>query len=90
MKRENPIYVVIHNIDGLKLRSHDCQSTLAALVTYSQVNNDLSFVHEDLFNERILRLVASIDHVDASLHLWDVDLLEQFSWVGNFHSTNCF
>ena len=57
------LYLIIHNIDGLALRSDKVQGTLAKLAS----------------NERI-RLVASIDHINAPL-LWDADKRSKFNFV---------
>ncbi len=88
MNQENPIYIIIHNIDGMQLRNHDAQSALAALVMNSHAKDSISSpatctTQQENSNERLLRLVASVDHVDAALFLWDTDLLQQFSWVSS-------
>ena len=57
------LYLIIHNIDGLALRSDRIQLTLAKLAS----------------NKRI-RLVASIDHINAPL-LWDGNKLCKFNFV---------
>ena len=70
--RRRPLYCVFHNIDGPSLRSRDVQEALASLVAHSTiVGTDVNAV----------RLVASIDHVNASALLWDNRTSANFSWV---------
>ncbi len=81
--RNNPLYIIIHNIDGPVLRSRDTQNALAALLVNSNItnhpdSNDQNTVRQ---NERLVRLAATVDHVDAAVFLWNMDLLNKFSWV---------
>ena len=82
-KRDNPIYILIHNIDGSALRNQDAQNALAALLVHSNVVNGVDSNEQNITfqNERLVRLAATVDHVDASVFLWNVDLLNKFSWV---------
>ena len=57
------LYLIIHNLDGLALRSDKIQGSLAKLASCNRI-----------------RLVASIDHVNAPL-LWDADKRSKFNFV---------
>ena len=61
--KNEKLYLIIHNIDGLALRTDKIQGILAKLAS----------------NERV-RLVASIDHINAPL-LWDADKRSKFNFV---------
>eukprot|EP00978_Attheya_sp_CCMP212_P024915 scaffold79104_cov48-Attheya_sp.AAC.2 len=66
--RQRPLFLVIHNLDGLRSRAtHDFLSSL--------VSNSASS------SRRMVRLVASIDHVNTSALLWTVETTEKYSWV---------
>lgn len=81
-RHPKPIYLVIHNIDGVGLRSGDAQRALAALVLNSRIANESSPEETLEFeNIRLVRIVASVDHVDAPLFLWDMETANNFSWV---------
>jgi hypothetical protein len=67
---KNCLYIVLHNIDGVGLRNSLAQSSLAALVVHGTVNQ-----------VRRIRLVASMDHVNAAVFLWDARTRASFSWV---------
>jgi hypothetical protein len=67
---KNCLYIVLHNIDGIGLRNSVAQSSLAALVVHGTVNN-----------VRRIRLVASMDHVNSAVFLWDARTRASFSWV---------
>lgn len=67
-----PLYFVLHNIDGPCLQSRDIQEALAALVAHSAIDNT---------GVNAVRLVASIDHVNASALLWDNRTSANFSWI---------
>ena len=64
-----PIFLVIHSLDA-RLATPAAQKALAALVTNSTVANGVA----------CLRLVASVDHVDAPTFLWDAVTEANFSW----------
>ncbi len=66
----NSLYIILHNIDGIGLRNAVAQSSLATLVVYGMVDN-----------VRRIRLVASMDHVNAAAFLWDARTNAGFSWV---------
>uniref|UniRef100_A0A7S2U9D3 Origin recognition complex subunit 2 n=1 Tax=Attheya septentrionalis TaxID=420275 RepID=A0A7S2U9D3_9STRA len=66
--RQRPLFLVIHNLDGLRSRAtHDFLSSL--------VSNSASS------SRRMVRLVASIDHVNTSALLWTVETTEKYSWI---------
>jgi origin recognition complex subunit 2 len=78
LKSLRPLYVVIHNIDGVGLRNHTAQEALAALVYHSQTA---------VSGQNALRLVASVDHVNGPLLLWDSTLHASFQWTWKRVST---
>jgi hypothetical protein len=72
-----PNILVIHNIDGMALRSNVAQEALAALVA----NSALPDTPVGDTAMRGLWLVASVDHVDAAVLLWDTLCTVQFAWI---------
>ena len=74
-----PIFLVIHNLDGHGLRTPLAQDALAALVVHSTVPNGI----------QAIRLVASVDHVDASSALWSVATAANFAWIWQQVHTHC-
>jgi origin recognition complex subunit 2 len=66
-----PIFLVIHNLDGESFRNTLAQESLAALLVNSTVANGVASI----------RLVASVDHVDASALLWNVSTSANFAWI---------
>jgi len=69
--RSFPIYLVLHNIDGVGLRYRQTQDALATLVA-SSVTSD---------GTRMIRLVSSVDHVNASATLWSTQTRSAFGWI---------
>ena len=69
--RQCPLFLVVHNIDGVGLRSHLGQSALSTLVAASTGVDGC----------RMVRLAASIDHVNAPLALWTTTARVGFGWV---------
>lgn len=78
VKTLRPLYLVIHSIDGIGLRNHTAQEALAALVYHSQTV---------ISEQNAIRLVASTDHVNGPLLLWDPMLNASFQWVWKRAST---
>ena len=80
-----PIYLVLHNIDGLKLRSQVAQNCLAALVANSAIRSTTTVGTDSNqtrnSNAQVIRLITSVDRVDAVEILWDVTCTANFSWV---------
>lgn len=76
-----PIYLVIHNIDGVGLRSRDGQRALSVLVTHSVALHGHFSKGETFQDQRIVRIAASTDHVDTSMFLWDLETMNNFSWI---------
>ena len=66
-----PIFLVVHNLDGESFRNTLAQESLAALLVNSNVANGVASI----------RLVASVDHVDASALLWNVSTSANFAWI---------
>jgi origin recognition complex subunit 2 len=66
-----PVYVVLHNIDGIGLRNPTAQEALSVLVSQSVTSCGLNAI----------RLVASVDHVNAPALLWDSLTRHRFQWV---------
>jgi hypothetical protein len=64
-----PTFIVIHSLDARLANSID-QEALAMLVINSTVRNGVA----------ALRLVASVDHVDAPTFLWDPMTEANFAW----------
>ncbi len=74
-----PVYLVIHNIDGGSMMNDDTQRALALLLVNSTVVDHDGVKRRD--RGRVIRLMASMDHVDAPIALWDVETQSNFSWV---------
>ena len=74
--RSRPIYIIMHNIDGPALRNHVAQECLAALTAHSA-----GIEKEGGSGFRSIRLVASVDHINAASVLWDTKISSNFSWV---------
>ena len=66
-----PIHVVLHNIDGIRLRYSQTQEALAMLVAASANAGKI----------RMIRLVSSIDHVNAPATLWSTQTRAAFGWI---------
>ena len=66
-----PLYLVLHNIDGVGLRNPTAQEALASLVSQSKTIMGLNS----------LRLIASVDHVNGPALLWDSLTCFRFSWI---------
>jgi len=86
-----PIYLVLHNIDGLKLRSQVAQNCLAALVANSAIRSTTTVGTDSNqtrnSNAQVIRLITSVDRVDAVEILWDVTCTANFSWIWKQAST---
>jgi hypothetical protein len=66
-----PVYLVVHNIDGPALRNMAAQEGLSVLVSQSTTQCGWNAI----------RLVASIDHVNAPTLLWDPSTNHRFQWI---------
>mmetsp|Transcript_54296 Transcript_54296/g.63453 ORF Transcript_54296/g.63453 Transcript_54296/m.63453 type:complete len:812 (-) Transcript_54296:113-2548(-) len=66
-----PVFLILHNIDGINLRNAHAQMALAALVVHSALPN----------NSNGIRLCASVDHVNSAVALWDTCVASNFSWL---------
>ena len=69
--RSAPLYLVLHNIDGVGLRYHNAQDALAILIAGSIGKR----------GSRMIRLASSVDHVNASAMLWTTQTRAAFGWV---------
>jgi origin recognition complex subunit 2 len=69
--KRRPLYLVLHNIDGVGLRNPTAQEALAGLVLNSSLDNGVN----------CLRLVASVDHVNGPALLWDSLVGASFRWM---------
>lgn len=84
-----PIYLVIHNIEGSGLRDPSSLKALVALISNSDVNDGMSYDDKDTYRNRVVQLVASIDHVDAVSFL-DMEAMTNFSWVSMYIDSKIF
>jgi origin recognition complex subunit 2 len=66
-----PLFIVIHNLEGLLLRNKPALEALSALVVNSNVEN----------NVHAIRVVASIDHVAVNDVLFTTQAAANFAWV---------
>jgi origin recognition complex subunit 2 len=66
-----PVFLCIHNLEGEGLRNTLAQEALSSLLVNSTVANGVASI----------RLVASVDHVDASMVLWSVATSANFGWI---------
>lgn len=66
-----PLYLVLHNIDGAALRNATAQEALSVLVSESRTRSGWNAI----------RLIASVDHVNAPTLLWDTSTRYRFQWV---------
>jgi origin recognition complex subunit 2 len=71
METLEPVFLIIHNIEGEGLRTDVSQEALAALSVNSRVANGTASI----------RIVASIDDVDCSYKLWRLPVMASFSWI---------
>jgi origin recognition complex subunit 2 len=84
----NPIFLVIHSLDGF-LSTDIEQAALATLVRYSIPSRRDEMSDMDDFQRgscplvSTLRLVASVDHVDAPAALWNSMTAFDLSWIWN-------
>lgn len=72
VSRSRPLFLVIHNIDGAGLRCAFAQEALATL-TASSANDGTP----------LIRVVASVDDVNAAMVLWSPQLEHMFDWVSD-------
>ena len=72
-------------MDGVKIRNDDVQNCLAALIYNSHVNDGVNHCNNEVHhNERVIRLVASVDNVDACTFLSN-----KFAWVSFIVTLAC-
>jgi len=68
-KRIRPLFILIHNIDGVGLRNHFAQDTIATLTTNSRKDGS-----------PLIRVAASVDNVNAAMLLWNPQVENKFDW----------
>jgi hypothetical protein len=69
LARKQPLYLMIHNIDGF--RSREAQHAISLLLLHSSIQKTI----------RTIRLVASVDHVSATILLWDPETVFHFDFI---------
>ena len=69
LARKQPLYLLIHNIDGF--RSREAQHAISLLLIHSSVQSTI----------RTIRLVASVDHVSSTILLWDPETTFNFDFI---------
>jgi len=75
--KETPLYLVLHNIESPGFAPNIFQAALATLLA----NTALEGV-------RLVKIIASVDHVDATT-LWNTHVCSLFSWVSfTLHSVS--
>jgi hypothetical protein len=70
--RSRPLFILIHNIDGLCLRTAEAQDSIATLTVSS-----------------CIRVVASIDNVNAAMILWSPEVAHKYNWVSDSFGRIC-
>lgn len=73
--RSRPLFILIHNIDGVGLRTAEAQDSIATLTAISCKDGS---PHMPL-----IRVVASIDNVNAAMVLWSPEVAQKFNWVSD-------
>jgi len=70
LARTRPLFILIHNIDGVGMRNRFAQEALAILTTSSRKDGS-----------PLIRIAASVDNVNASICLWSPQVEHKFDWV---------
>lgn len=73
--RSRPLFILIHNIDGVGLRTADAQDSIATL-TDNSCKDGSPYMP-------LIRVVASIDNVNAAMVLWSPEVAQKFNWVSD-------
>ena len=77
--RSKPLFILIHNIDGVGLRNVYAQEAIANLTADSYTDGS-----------PWIRIVASVDNVNAAMVLWSPFVEYKFDWVSDkFDVTLC-
>ena len=71
-KRSRPLFILIHNIDGAGLCNPYAQDAIATLSSNSKK-----------YGSQLIRIVASVDNVNAAMVLWSPQVEHKFDWVSN-------
>lgn len=73
--RSRPLFILIHNIDGVGLRTAEAQDSIATL-TANSCKDGSPYMP-------LIRVVASIDNVNAAMVLWSPEVSQKFNWVSD-------
>ena len=82
-----PVYIVLHNIDGVALRNSIAQEALSVLVHCSSMMTPTTANMTQLSQRRrrrnlnAIRLVVSVDHINGPALLWDTLTQQRFQWL---------
>ena len=68
--RTRPLFLLIHNIDGVGLRNRFAQDAISTLTVDSRKDDT-----------PMIRVVASVDNVNAGMFLWNPQVKHKFDWV---------
>jgi hypothetical protein len=77
--RSRPLFILIHNIDGLG--TAEAQDSIATL-TENSCKDGASYMP-------LIRVVASIDNVNAAMILWSPEVAHKFNWVSDSTGRTC-
>ena len=79
--RSRPLFILVHNIDGIGLRNRFSQDALATLTADSRKEKDGS---------PMIRIVATVDNVNSGMVLWNTQTEHKFDWVSFYNHNVCF
>eukprot|EP00571_Detonula_confervacea_P007930 CAMPEP_0172313678 /NCGR_PEP_ID=MMETSP1058-20130122/20750_1 /TAXON_ID=83371 /ORGANISM="Detonula confervacea, Strain CCMP 353" /LENGTH=1016 /DNA_ID=CAMNT_0013027375 /DNA_START=84 /DNA_END=3134 /DNA_ORIENTATION=+ len=68
--RSRPLFILIHNIDGVGLRNRFAQDAIAILTSNSGKDHT-----------PLIRVAASVDNVNAAMVLWSPQVEHKFDWA---------
>ena len=72
--RSRPLFILIHNVDGVGLRNRFAQDALATLTANSKKDG-----------LQLIRVAASVDNINSAMTLWDTHSEDKFDWVSLFY-----
>ena len=76
--RSQPLFVLIHNIDGACLRNSFSQDAISTLTSNSRKDG-----------LPLIRVAASVDNVNAAMVLWSPQVEHKFDWVRTYLPSDC-